>query len=212
MSIEQFCNDRGIESIVHFTTNRGSLGIFASNALKSRQRLDTDEQLRHIFQPNAQRRNKDTDWLDYANLSISRINTSFFNYSGIWHREQDFFWCIFDFSPEIMQHAGVWFTTTNNIYTGVHRGQGAEGLANAFNDNTTLWPGKLISRPADHPLYLPTCPQAEVLYPGEVSTKYLQRIYARCDSDSDEIAAQMSAVGHRDVPVIVSPDLFDEIK
>lgn len=212
MSIKQFCEDRGIESIVHFTTNRGALGIFASNALKSRQRLDVDDQLKHIFQPNAQRRNKDADWLDYANLSISRINTSFFNYSGNWHREQDFFWCIFDFSPEIMQHDGVWFTTTNNIYSGVRRAQGLKGLSDAFKDNTTLWSGNVLARSADQPLCLPTCPQAEILYPGEVSTDHLQRVYARCDSDSNEIAAQMYAVGHRIVPVIVNPDLFDEIK
>ncbi|WP_278929345.1 DarT ssDNA thymidine ADP-ribosyltransferase family protein [Pseudomonas qingdaonensis] len=212
MSIEQFCKDRGIESVVHFTTNRGALGIFASNALKSRQRLDADNQLKHIFQPNAQRRNKDAAWLDYANLSISRINTSFFNYSGNWHREQNFFWCIFDFSPEIMQHDGVWFTTTNNIYTGVRRGQGVEGLSEAFLASTTQWSGKVITRPDNHPPSLPTCAQAEILYPGEVSTAHLQRVYARCDSDSNEIAAQMYAVGHRVVPVIVNPDLFDEIK
>lgn len=82
MSIERFIKDRKIESIVHFTTNRGSLGIFASEALKSRKRLAVDEQLQHIFQPNAQNRNKDAAWLDYANLSISRINTSFFGFSG----------------------------------------------------------------------------------------------------------------------------------
>lgn len=212
MTIDQFSKDRRIESIVHFTTNHGALGIFASNGLKSRQRLDADDQLQHIFQPNAQSRNKDAAWLDYANLSISRINTSFFRYSGNWHREQNFFWCIFDFSPEIMQHDGVWFTTTNNIYSGVRRAQGVIGLEAAFDDRTTLWSGNVIARPADHPLCLPTCPQAEILYPGEVSTDHLQRVYARCDSDSNEIVAQMYAVNHRVVPVIVNPDLFDEIK
>ncbi|WP_421551273.1 DarT ssDNA thymidine ADP-ribosyltransferase family protein [Pseudomonas yamanorum] len=212
MSIEQLIKDRGIESVVHFTTNRGSLGIFASSGLKSRQRLDTDQQLAHIFQPNAKRRNKDAAWLDFANLSISRINTSFFRYSGNWHKERNFFWCIFDFSPEIMLHDGVWFATTNNIYTGVRQAQGLVGLEAAFQKCTTLWDDNIIKRPADHPLFLPTCPQAEILYPKEVSTQYLQRIYARCDSDSDEIAAQMYAMGHREVPVVVNPDLFDEIK
>ncbi|MDF5857589.1 hypothetical protein P4197_03525 [Pseudomonas aeruginosa] len=92
MSIKQFIKQRGIESVVHFTTNRGSLGIFACNALKSRQRLNADEQLKHIFQPNARYRDKDLAWLDYANLSISRINMNFFNTcSGSWHRERDFF-------------------------------------------------------------------------------------------------------------------------
>ncbi|ATH81272.1 DUF4433 domain-containing protein [Pseudomonas sp. KHPS1] len=212
MSIERFIKDRKIESIVHFTTNRGSLGIFASEALKSRKRLAVDEQLQHIFQPNAQNRNKDAAWLDYANLSISRINTSFFGFSGNWHREKNFFWCIFDFAPEIMLHEGVWFTTTNNIYTGVGRSPGLPGLEAAFQDVTTQWAGQMVRRPLNHPPCLPTCPQAEVLYPGELSTEHLQRIYARCESDSDELAAQMAAVGHRQIPVEVNPDLFEEIR
>lgn len=212
MSIERFINERGIQSVVHFTTNHGAVGILASNGLKSRHRLNTDEQLARIFQPNARDRNKDTAWLDYANLSISRINTSFFAYSGNWHKEQDFFWCIFDFSPEIMTHDGVWFTTTNNIYTGVRRAHGLAGIEAAFQQTTTLWSGNVVTRPANHPSYLPTCPQAEILYPGEVSTQYLQRIYARCDSDSDAIAGQMYAMGHREIPVVVNPDLFGHIK
>jgi hypothetical protein len=212
MSIEQFIKNRGIESVVHFTTNRGSLGVFASGGLKSRQRLNSDQQLAHIFQPNAKRRNKDAAWLDYANLSISRINASFFQYSGNWHKEQNFFWCIFDFSPEIMLHEGVWFATTNNIYTGVRQSQGLSGLEAAFQETTVLWDGNTVTRSSTHPPFLPTCPQAEILYPSEVSTRYLQRIYARCDSDSDEIAAQMYAMGHREIPVVVNPGLFGDIK
>lgn len=212
MSIEQLIRNRGIDSIVHFTTNRGSLGIFASEALKSRARLAVDEQLQHIFQPNAHNRNKDAAWLDYANLSISRINTSFFGYSGNWHKEKNFFWCIFDFTPEIMLHEGVWFTTTNNIYTGVRRSSGLAGLEAAFQDVIVHWTGQVVRRPSGLPPYLPTCFQAEILYPGELSTQYLQRIYARCESDSDELAAQMAAVGHRQVPVEVNPDLFEEMR
>ena len=111
MTIQQLIAERGIESILHFTTNRGSLGLFASRALKSRQRLNADQQLKHIFQPNARYRDKDRAWLDYANLSVSQINTAFFRTcSGSWHKEKDFFWCILDFTPEILLHDDVWFT------------------------------------------------------------------------------------------------------
>lgn len=128
MTIQQLSAERGIESILHFTTNRGSLGLFASRALKSRQRLNADQQLKHIFQPNARYRDKDRAWLDYANLSVSQINTAFFRTcSGSWHREKDFFWCILDFTPEILLHDDVWFTTTNNIYTNVERARALKG-------------------------------------------------------------------------------------
>lgn len=213
MSIEQFIAQRGIESVVHFTTNRGSLGIFASNALKSRQRLNADEQLKHIFQPNAKSRDKDLDWLDYANLSISRINMNFFNTcSGSWHREQDFFWCIFDFSPEIMLHDNVQFTTTNNIYTGNLRSPGLEGLQRAFQPRTHQYLGYYADRTEGFPENEPTCNQAEILYPGEVSTRYLQRIYVRSEEHCDELAGQMAATAHPAVEVLVRPQLFDKIR
>lgn len=213
MSMEEVVSDRGIESIVHFTTNRGSLGVFATGALQSRERLNVDAQLKHIFQPNAAYRGKDAEWLDYANLSITHINSHFFKTaSNNWHRERGFFWCILDFSPQILSHDGVWFTTTNNIYTGVRRGQGSEGLEAAFQNPVTLWEGNIVHRSPDLPANRTTCPQAEVLYPVGVSTEYLQRIYVRTESESDELAAQMSAVGHRDVAVEVKPDLFVEIR
>lgn len=213
MSLQRVVADRGIESVVHFTTNRGSLGVFAAGTLQSRQRLNVDAQLKHIFQPNAAYRGKDVDWLDYANLSISHINSNFFRTaSDSWHKERGFFWCILDFSPQILSHEGVWFTTTNNIYTGVSRGQGPDGLEAAFQNPVTLWEGNIARRSPHHPINRTTCPQAEVLYPVGVSTDFLQRIYVRTDSESDELAAQMSAVGHRNVTVVVNPDLFVEIR
>lgn len=213
MSIEQFIAERGIESVVHFTTNKGSLGIFASKALKSRQRLNADEQLKHIFQPNAKYRDKDLAWLDYANLSISRINTNFFNTcSGSWHKEKDFFWCIFDFSPEIMLHENVEFTTTNNIYTGNLRLPGLEGLVQVFQEKTHQYSNNYVERTEGFPKNLPTCNQAEILYPGEVSTRYLQRIYVRSEEDSDELAGQIAATAHPPVEVLVRPELFEKIR
>jgi len=213
MSIEQFIEQRGIESVVHFTTNRGSLGIFACNALKSRQRLNADEQLKHIFQPNARYRDKDLAWLDYANLSISRINMNFFNTcSGSWHRERDFFWCIFDFAPEIMLHDNVQFTTTNNIYTGNLRSPGLEGLQRAFQQTTHQYSNHYAERTEGFPENETTCNQAEILYPGEVSTRYLQRIYVRSEEHSDELAGQMAATAHRAVEVFVRPELFEKIR
>ncbi|MCQ3018880.1 DUF4433 domain-containing protein [Pseudomonas tremae] len=213
MTIQLLTAERGIESILHFTSNSGALGVFASRALKSRQRLNADQQLKHIFQPNARFRDKDVAWLDYANLSISQINTAFFKTcSGSWHKEKDFFWCILDFSPSIMLHDDVWFTTTNNIYTGVKRACGVEGLEAVFQPTTHQYQANYVRRPADHPSNLPTCYQAEILYPQELSTDYLQRIYVRCDNDTDELAGQMAATRHPQVEVVVRPELFEGIR
>lgn len=213
MSILSVIEQRRIASILHFTTNRGILGILASRSLMSRQRLNVDAQLKHIFQPNAQYRGKDIAWLDFVNLSISRINASFFGIcSGTWHREKDFWWCILDFSAEILAHDGVHFSNTNNIYTSVHRGQGEDGLQSLFEDRIVQWAGKVVVRPTDLPTWFPTCSQAEVLYPGQVSTEFLRTIHVSHDGFADELAAQMYAVNHPAVPIRVSPQMFEEIR
>lgn len=213
MSILNVIEQRGITSALHFTTNRGILGILASRSLMSRQRLNADAQLKHIFQPNAQYRGKDAAWLDFVNLSISRINASFFGVcSGTWHREKDLWWCILDFSTEILAHGGVYFSNTNNIYSGVRRDQGEEGLQRLFEDRIVQWAGKIVVRPADLSASFPTCSQAEVLYPGQVSTEFLRAIHVSHEWFADELAAQMYAVNHPAVPIRVSPQMFEEIQ
>lgn len=208
--ISRFVHERGIESVLHFTTNRGALGILASHALKSRRRLNDDEHLAHIFQPNAAYRTKDAHWLDYVNLSISKINYKFFQVSAnSWHASKDFWWAIFDFSPSILAHEGVVFSTTNNIYTGVLRGPGAEGLAALYVDKVSHWNGVSVERSPATPLNEPTCFQAEVLYPGEVATTFLQRIYVPSPDAADELIGQFYAVSHPLVEVIVAPELLE---
>ncbi len=81
MSIDDEIKKRGITEVLHFTTNRGLLGVLYSSALKSKARLTQDEQLEFILRPNAQVR-KDPAWLDFVNLSISAINSTYFQISS----------------------------------------------------------------------------------------------------------------------------------
>lgn len=211
MTIEDFCETRGVSRILHFTTNRGCIGVLHSRALRSRQRLTEDEQLKFVFQPNAASRTKDAAWLDYVNLSIERINNTFFGIcSERWHDGRDNWWCVVQFSPEILTHPGVFFSTTNNIYTSVVRGEGVAGIAALYGDKVQRWYGNVVARPGDLPDAYTTCVQAEVLYPGEVSTSWLEAIHVRTSEESDEVAAQIRATGHRDVPVYVNGEIFGE--
>lgn len=59
--------ERGINEVVHFTTTNGVVGVLASGAVKSRDRLKEDEYLENVYKPNAPFR-KDVKWLDYVNL------------------------------------------------------------------------------------------------------------------------------------------------
>jgi len=207
VTVNEIITDREITEIVHFTTHRGLLGSLHAGSVKSRKRLPTEMDLKFIYKPNAEYR-KDAAWLDYVNLSISRINSDFFLTSCRWHREEDLWWCIMSFEPAILTHPGVYFATTNNMYTGVVRGAGASGLERLFAPRIARWTGNTVVRLANLAGRFATCVQAEVLYPGELSIQHLKGVYVEQDEDQDEVHAQMHMIGVEGVEVIVDATKF----
>ena len=216
MSVERIVQVRGITELLHFTTNKGCLGVLATRALKAREYLNDEEALEFILQVNAEDRSRDAAWHSYVNLSISRINAYFFGTSGYWHRDKDIWWCILSFSPEILGHAGVYFTTTNNMYSGVKRAVGSPGLERLFGPKVlhyrSSYQSKTVEREASLPDCMTTCEQAEVLYPGGVSTDFLQAIYVADEAHAYEVAGQLEVVDHGRVNIIVDPDKFKEFR
>lgn len=207
MTVREVIKRRGITEVLHFTTHRGLLGSLHSRSVKSRKRLPAEVDLKFIYQPNAIYR-KDPAWLDYVNLSISRINTVFFATSCRWHRAEDLWWCFMSFDPEILTHPGVYFATTNNMYTGVVQGCGAAGLESLFAPKVVRYNGNIAVRSAELADNLTTCVQAEALYPGELSVKYLKRVYVERNDDQDEVYAQMHMTGVLGADVIVDAARF----
>lgn len=213
-TVSSIVGRRSIQEILHFTKGSSGLtGILHVQAVQSRYRLERDRRLTYIFEPNAEFR-KDVDWLDYVNLSISEINSAFFAASGQWHKETGEWWVILSFDPVIAEHPGVFFTTTNNFYTGVERAEGPDGLHASFADRILRWHdrrrGDIVAlRKAGTPDHLTTCEQAEILYPKEVSTEFLRRIYVRNGEDMDDTVAQLDVLGHGDVDVVVAPERFN---
>jgi hypothetical protein len=214
MTIEHIIAERGIRELLHFTTNRGVVGTLASKALLSRFRLPQDKYLEHVLHVNAAVRpeaaeffDKSQNWLDYMNLSISEINNRYFQVSERWHRGADVWWGILAFDPQIMTHDGVVFATTNNSYNRCLRQCGVAGLEALFvphihrKDTWSVFRG-LRQSP------LPTCEQAEVLYPQAVSTAFLRRIYVREDDHHDQASGWLREFGFHHVEVILSPQKF----
>ena len=216
MTIPEIIESRGIERIVHFTTNLGALGVLATKSLKARARLREDELLVNVAKMNAKDRSRDVKWHDFVNFSVTNINTSFFGASTWEHRDKDYWWCILAFDPIILTHPGVWFATTNNMYSGVLHGQDADGLAALFKPTITQWHSykehRVVNRPIGFSSNQTTCLQSEVLYPGQISTQYLRTIFVRDHESSDELAGQVAAVAHPLVTIEVRPDLFQNIK
>jgi len=207
LTVLEVIKRRGIKEILHFTTNRGVLGTLHTGALKSRNRISKEEQLEFVLKLNSTIR-KDTQWLDHVNLSITRINGYFFEISSErWHITADIWWAVLAFDPEILTHKGVYFTTTNNIYPSCSRGPGGGGIEAMFAPKVIARYGAVMTREklADS---VPTCEQAEVLYPGEIPLKYLKRIYVRKDSEADEVNGQLALTNQEEIEVVVNKKIF----
>ena len=96
------------------------------------------------------------------------------------------------------------------MYTGVRQDTGVKGLQALFENRITQWPGKIVKRDSKLPANSPTCSQAEVLYPGELATEFLQRVYVSTGEDHDDICGQCAGVSHPEIEVKVLPEVFKE--
>lgn len=214
-AINQIVAVRNITEIVHFTSNHGLVGSLEVGAVLSRRQLPAEKHLAYISAPTSATRreaeeyfNKDKDWLDFVNLSITEINTSYFKFaSERWHVTGDRWWAILVFSPEILAHDGVYFATTNNIYDMVVRQSDEVGLQNLFAPmvrRKSTWRVNRGNR-ADN---LPTCEQAEVLYPKRLSLKYLRKIYVRNGEEHDCVSGWLNFYKRPDVEVVIDEAKF----
>lgn len=210
MTIEDIINKRGIEEILHFTTNRGLTGILDRKVVKPRKRLPKEKRLEHIVLYNCPDRSRDRGWHDYVNLSITMVNLRLFGISkGKWHHEKDNWWCVLSFLPVILTHPGVYFCTTNNMYSGVKRAQGPQGLENLFASTIVRWDREVVKRSSSTPPNQPTCNQAEVLYPGELSLEYLGHVYVETGDNASAVESMFEVFqGLPDVDCITRPELF----
>lgn len=214
MSMSDEISRRRITEVVHFTTHRGIVGVLATRVLKSRFRLPQDQYLQHVLHVNAANRpeaakffDKSRNWLDFVNLSFSEINRRYFDVSQRWHKDNDIWWAILSFDSAIATHQEVVFATTNNSYPLCVRGSGKDGLRSLFESPIARKPGWSVARQS-RPDSLPTCEQAEVLYPHEVSTDQLRKIYVLNGEHHDLVAGWLREFSHGDVKVVIAPEKF----
>lgn len=212
MKIDDIIEKRGIAEVVHFTTKSGVFGTIAKKMLLATARLKQDEYLFHILRLNWDRW-KDEEWLDHANLSITSANLHLLDRSKRRHAGDDIWWCILSFDPEILTHENVVFATTNNIYTGVKRGSGANGLEALFARRVVQYldwngsPSKHAER-TNQQENETTCPQAEVLYPAGVPFEYVRKIYVADEEHGDQIHGQCRVFDLETPEIVVKPELF----
>jgi hypothetical protein len=215
MTLQIELSRRKIAEVLHFTTNRGVVGVLSSKFLQSRFRLPMNDYLQYVLHVNAKDRpeaaeifDKSNNWLDFVNLSISEINSRYFLVSQKWHKESEVWWAILSFDPSIAEHAGVIFTTTNNAYDQMcRRAPGLEGFNSLFAPEIPRKHGWTVSR-RSRASHLATCEQAEVLYPGQIPTQCLKRIYVTCGEHHDLAVGWLREFGYSGVTVSIDPNKF----
>ena len=207
--VVQAAEERGIRNVVHFTTVSGAVGVLAAGAVKSRKRLPEERYLEHVYRPNSAIR-KDVAWLDYVNLSITRINDWMFGTSVRWHIKDDNPWVVLAFDPRLLGDPGVVFATTNNIYPECRRGEGLDGFESLFADSVIgrTWPMTVRHHRAGKSTDWPTDRQAEVLYPSEVPCGYLHRIDVQREDTVDTMHGVLAGLS-LSVPVRHAPEVFE---
>jgi hypothetical protein len=195
---------REVSQLLHYTTQKGIHGTIASKALLSRAQLEEEEYLALIRKPVWPRR--DAPWIDHISLSVTSINDDLF-----WRSRShfpDLWWAVVAVSPTVLDDAGVAFTTTNNIYPSVRRGEGTEGFEAMFAEEVVGRRGVVHTR-AGLPDSQPTDRFAEVLYPQRIETSHIEAIYVMEPDHKHTILGWCAALDHPDIAVEVRPDAFD---
>jgi hypothetical protein len=198
--------DRGVTEILHFTTDKGVMGFLVKGALLSRQGVGSDPELSFIFLNVWPL--KVPEWADHISLSVTRINRSLIDRAEA--NLPDHWWAILSFDPEILNHDGVCFATTNNSYVDVcRRAGGVEGFADLFSERVP-WGhyGSVRRRSPTTPENWTTDIQAEVLYPTAISIEHLQRIYVQLADHRRLIKAWCSAFEVEEPNIEVKPEMF----
>lgn len=200
--IVTIAHERGISSVVHFTHIDGLVGILDSSTVKSRKDLPVEERLKYIYRANAKNRNRDLQWHGYINLSITEINSHLFYYSRKWYPNDT--WVILGFSPELLGDPGVVFCTTNNAYDVVHRCTGLRGFNQMFAREVQWGKRGDVCTRRGRRSDQTTDPQAEVLYPHELSTDYLHTITVRDGETTDTVAGILSQYSKYSIDIVTT--------
>lgn len=210
-AIRSTCAWRRIAHVVHFTHYRGVIGILNEQALLSTRELQTHQSLGEIRKLTWEDRTRDASWLGYASLSIGHINTELFGRAQRNHADPEESWFILQFTAEILSHPGVLFVTTNNAYQCAIRAPGITGLNNLFQTQVVAYDsGTIRYRSLQQAPGVPTCPQAEVLYPGSVSLLHCTGIVTSTMRDEADLTGVIEAIRPRfRPPIYIQPEAFN---
>ena len=206
LEIKNAAAKRGITRLCHLTPSRNlvhiatdAAGILASDKLAA-DRGDT-------FNPMDEERLD--GFPDHVCCSIQ--------YPNAWYlrrvRQQDLVfldWVILLIKPDYLWKLGTKFSPRNAAAGyGSFVSAGMTGFQSMFAETTTGARGRSFSRVANHPAFLPTDEQAEVLIPNSVSRDDILAVVVQDEGQAKREIVRLETLGVRLPRYIVAPELFD---
>ena len=137
---------------------------------------------------------------------MTDINRELFRRSRGWDPEAE--WVIIRFDPTILGDPGVVFCTTNNAYPTVQRGEGLSGFNQMFAAEVPWGYLGSVSTRGNRAPNQTTNPQAELLYPRELSLEYLQGIVVEDEGVLETVDGILTHFPAHQPPVVLDPEAF----
>ena len=203
-SVRTSAAHRGVTRLCHFTPSR-NLGHIAEDrqGILASQHLVEDEKA--IFNPT------DLERLDghpdHVCCSIQYPNAWYFRTARGQER------LFRDWAVLLIEAHYLWRTGTKfcprNAAAGHGRlvGEGAEAFESLFDE--VVQGVHTYRRGRDHPAFLPTDEQAEVLVPDSVQRRDVLGIAVRDDAQARREVSRLQLLGRRPPPIVIVPEFFD---
>ena len=197
---------RGITRLCHLTPSRNLLHIATdSRGILASDRLAADREA--PFNPMDEQRLD--GFPDHVCCSIQ--------YPNAWYlskvRQQDTIfpdWVVLLIKPDYLWYSGTKFSPRNAAAGyGGHVLEGVNGFRNMFAENTPGAGGRTFYRGINHPAFLPTDEQAEVLIPNVVARDDIIGVVVQDKDQAKREAVRMETLGVQLPQYFVAPDLFD---
>ncbi|MBX3747810.1 MAG: DUF4433 domain-containing protein [Verrucomicrobiae bacterium] len=197
---------RGISRLCHFTPSRNLVHIATDpNGVLSAVRLRKDEKA--VF--NATDLRRLDGFPDHVCCSVQYPNAWYFRKA---RGNESLFadWVVLLLRPDALWKAGTRFSARNaaaNYGSGVAEGERA--FDSMFAQSVIGAYGKTFTRTAEHPAWLTTDQQAEVLIPDRVAGEDILGIAVASEAQAKREHARLEQL-HADIPrIVIAPDFFN---
>ena len=209
LAIKKASKARGITRLCHLTPSRNLVHIATdpSGILDSKSLAGDDAA---TFNPVDQERLD--GFLDHVCCSIQYPNAWYLR--NVRHKDKVFHdWVILLIEPDYLWGQGTKFSPRNAAAShGSYVKDGIKGFQRLYAEKSAGSGGHIYSRGINHPDFLPTDEQAEVLVPSPIPRSDIIGVVVPDKSQAKREIARLEALGVQLRRFLIAPELFDPVQ